>query len=527
MDRDAAIIFGVAIVVGALFGAIYVVGLQQSSPELPGTVNEPPPTDVPPSIIESIRDDPPSPRFSEEALAPDRPDVPENEVLQPPEPGADDILEPPVVDPESCIGMEFVSPPSNVTAGEAFTLVFHEWASTPDYQGDVLNFIFISPADSEDVIVRVPLQYGQPPFRNIDVEMTDGDGYVFGPILDLSRDGESLLGYTWTPRQSEEWWLPIDMSILEPGEYVISMAAYDVRTCVKVAEDISIDLEVADGISAGNERYFTNVSTNGLDMGMVTNTTYRFDITADATPRYLQLLKDSLRKEPGGTSCHIDESDAAFSWRLDLFDTDASDLRYSHYLRGYFVGDPANEGFPGTRTPEPIDGGVRLALGSAPMAHAYSAYGMGQQYWDCNTTFSDAAMWNATMECAIFFTVAGTYEGELYLVGPERKDASERLPVRITVTGGESREDGPPDRYEVPDGAPNETPSGPTAPMAPNDTSAPPEEPEPERPQETPPAPSPPPVMPEDDGSDGSEETLPDEHDEEETLPPPSDNVTG
>ncbi|HOQ26784.1 MAG TPA: hypothetical protein PLF76_08595, partial [Methanomassiliicoccaceae archaeon] len=76
MDRDAAIIFGVAIVVGALFGAIYVVGLQQSSPELPGTVNEPPPTDVPPSIIESIRDDPPSPRFSEEALAPDRPDVP-------------------------------------------------------------------------------------------------------------------------------------------------------------------------------------------------------------------------------------------------------------------------------------------------------------------------------------------------------------------------------------------------------------------------------------------------------------------
>ncbi len=149
------------------------------------------------------------------------------------------------------------------------------------------------------------------------------------------------------------------------------------------------------------------------------------------------------------------------------------------------------------------------------------------RYWDCNTTFSDAAMWNATMECAIFFTVAGTYEGELYLVGPERKDASERLPVRITVTGGESREDGPPDRYEVPDGAPNETPSGPTAPMAPNDTSAPPEEPEPERPQETPPAPSPPPVMPEDDGSDGSEETLPDEHDEEETLPPPSDNVTG
>ena len=327
--------------------------------------------------------------------------------------------------------------------------------------------------------------------------MTDGDGYVFGPILDLSRDGESLLGYTWTPRQSEEWWLPIDMSILEPGEYVISMAAYDVRTCVKVAEDISIDLEVADGISAGNERYFTNVSTNGLDMGMVTNTTYRFDITADATPRYLQLLKDSLRKEPGGTSCHIDESDAAFSWRLDLFDTDASDLRYSHYTRTYFVGDPANEMYPGTKTPEPIDGGVRLDLGSAPMAHAYSAYGMGQQYWDCNTTCGDPEPWNATMEAAIYFTRPGTYEGELYIVGPDGEDASERLPVRITVTAGTTEQDDATDRNETPDRVPNETPPGPTVPMAPNETPSSPEI------REQPPG-SPETPAPEDDSGDES-----------------------
>jgi len=509
MDRETAIVFGVVIVIGALFGAIYVIGLQP--PDQTGSVTEPPKVDVPPELIESIRDDPPPPKFSEQ-LAPDRPDVPQNEVLIPPGPGPDDNIEPPQDNPQDCIDMEFVDPPSSVTAGEAFTLKFHEWARTPDYQGNVINFIFITPANSSDVIAQVPLQHGEPPFRNVDIEMRDGDGYAFGPVLDLSKDGESLLGYTWTPRQSAEWWLPIDMSILEPGEYVISMAAYDATTCVRVAEDIAINVDVAEPTAEG-ERYFTNVTADGLDVEMETNTTYYFDITADATPKYLQLLKDSLRQEPNGTSCHLNESETVFSWRLDLNDTEVSDLRYSHYIRYYFVGDPVNEMFPGTRTPEPIDGGVRLALGSAPMVHAYSAYGMGQQYWDCNTTFSDAEPWNATMEGAIYFTKPGTYEGELYIVGPDGKDASERLTVRITVTAGTTEQDDATDRNETPDRVPNETPPGPTVPMAPNETPSSPEIPE--QPPGSPETPAPeddsgdesPPPPDVDDGGDASTPT--------------------
>lgn len=467
MERETAVLFGVAIIIGAIFGAIYAIGLHP--PDQSGSVTEPPKVDVPPELIESIRDDPPLPRFSEEELSPGWPDIPENEVLIPPEPGPDDVLEPPKENPEDCIEMDFVDPPPNVTAGEAFTLKFHERARTPDYHGNVLNFIFITPANSSDVIAQVPLQYGEQPFRNVDIGLSDGDGYSFGPVLDLSKDGETLLGYTWTPRQSEEWWLPIDMSILEPGEYIISMAAYDVTKCVRVAEDIATEIKVTDP-AAEEEWYFTNVTANGLDVEMETNTTYNLDITADATSKYLRLLNDSLRQEPGGPSCHLDQNETAFTWRLDLDDTGASDLRYTHYLRYYFVGDPSVDG-PWTRAPEPIDGGVRLTLGSAPMAHAYSAYGMGQQYYNCSTTFNDAAPWNATMECAIFFTQPGTYHGQLYLVGPDGEDASERLAVSITVTGGLSAEDDSapdPDEETPPAPVPNETPPGPTAPETPD-----------------------------------------------------------
>ena len=467
MERETAVLFGVAIIIGAIFGAIYAIGLQP--PDQSGSVTEPPKVDVPPELIESIRDDPPLPRFSEEELSPGWPDIPENEILMPPEPGPDDVLEPPEENPQDCIEMDFVDPPPNVTAGEAFTLKFHERARTPDYHGNVLNFIFITPANSSDVIAQVPLQYGEQPFRSVDIGLSDGDGYSFGPTLDLSKDGETLLGYTWTPRQSEEWWLPIDMSILEPGEYIISMAAYDVTKCVRVAEDIATEIKVTDP-AAEEEWYFTNVTANGLDVEMETNTTYNLDITADATSKYLRLLNDSLRQEPGGPSCHLDQNETAFTWRLDLDDTGASDLRYTHYLRYYFVGDPSVDG-PWTRAPEPIDGGVRLTLGSAPMAHAYSAYGMGQQYYNCSTTFNDAAPWNATMECAIFFTQPGTYHGQLYLVGPDGEDASERLAVSITVTGGLSAEDDSapdPDEETPPAPVPNETPPGPTAPETPD-----------------------------------------------------------
>lgn len=479
MERETAVLFGVAIIIGAIFGAIYAIGLHP--PDQSGSVTEPPKVDVPPELIESIRDDPPLPRFSEEELSPGWPDIPENEVLIPPEPGPDDALEPPEENPQDCIEMDFVDPPPNVTTGEAFTLKFHERARTPDYHGNVLNFIFITPANSSDVIAQVPLQYGEQPFRNVDIGLSDGDGYSFGPILDLSKDGETLLGYTWTPRQSEEWWLPIDMSILEPGEYIISMAAYDVTKCVRVAEDIATEIKVTDP-AAEEEWYFTNVTANGLDVEMETNTTYNLDITADATSKYLRLLNDSLRQEPGGPSCHLDQNETAFTWRLDLDDTGASDLRYTHYLRYYFVGDPSVDG-PWTRAPEPIDGGVRLTLGSAPMAHAYSAYGMGQQYYNCSTTFNDAAPWNATMECAIFFTQPGTYHGQLYLVGPDGEDASERLAVSITVTGGQTSEipvpqptgepeDGPaPSTPEPSDPTPPSEPSPPAE--VPNETSAP------------------------------------------------------
>jgi hypothetical protein len=498
MERETAVLFGVAIIIGAIFGAIYAIGLQP--PDQSGSITEPPKVDVPPELIESIRDDPPLPRFSEEELSPGWPDIPENGMLTPPEPGPDDVLEPPEEKPQDCIEMDFVDPPPNVTAGEAFTLKFHERAHTPDYHGDVLNFIFITPANSSDVIAQVPLQYGEHPFRNVDIGLSDGDGYSFGPILDLSKDGETLLGYTWTPRQSEEWWLPIDMSILEPGEYIISMAAYDVTKCVRVAEDIATEIKVTDP-AAEEEWYFTNVTANGLDVEMETNTTYNFDITADATSKYLRLLNDSLRQEPGGPSCHLDQNETAFTWRLDLDDAGASDLRYTHYLCYYFVGDPSVDG-PWTRTPEPIDGGVRLTLGSAPMAHAYSAYGMGQQYYNCSTTFIDAAPWNATMECAIFFAQPGTYHGQLYLVGPDGEDASERLAVSITVTGGPPAEDDSspvPDEETPPAPVPNETPPGPTAPETPD------------QPQDTPPtAPEPPPT------------SLPQVNETDEPASPPS-----
>lgn len=494
MNREMAIVVGAAVIIVALFGAIFIVGLQPA--DRSDSVTEPPDVDVPPELIESIRDDPPPPRFSD-ALSPGPTDVPENEALMPPEPGPNDVLEPPKEDPQGCIEMEFADPPTNVTAGEAFTLKFHEWARTPDYKGNVTNFIFITPANSSDVVAQVPLQHGEP-FRNIAIEMSDGDGYAFGPVLDLSPDGETLLGYTWTPRQGAEWWLPIDMSILKPGEYVISMAAYDSTTCVRVAKDIAIDVEVRER-PAGP--YFTNVAANGLDVEMETNTTYNFDITADATPRYLQLLNDSLVKEPNGTSCHLNQKETVFTWRLDLDGAEASDLRYSHFLRGYFVGDPANEGFPGTRTPEPIDGGVRLTLGSAPMAHAYSAYGMGQQYWDCKTTFDDAAPWNATMECAIYFTEPGAYHGELYLVGPGNETASEKVAVSITVS---AKDNVPPEKGTP---APNETAPGP-APTEPNETPSPL--------QETTPAPEPP-VLP---GPNGS-------NDVERPPPPPPDGKEG
>ncbi len=498
MERETAILFGVVIVIGALFGAIYALGLQPA--DQTGSVTEPPKVDVPPELIESIRDDPPPPRFSDETLSPGVTDIPENEALMPPEPGPDDVLKPPEKNPQGCIEMELAGPPSNVTAGEAFTLKFHQWARTPDYKGNVTNFIFITPANSSDVLVQVPLQHGQPPFRNVDIAMSDGDRYAFGPVLDLSPDGETLLGYTWTPRQGAEWWLPIDMSILKPGEYVISMAAYDATTCVRVAKDVAIDIEVRER-PAGP--YFTNVAANGLDVEMETNTTYFFDITADATPRYLQLLNDSLVKEPGGPSCYLNQNETVFSWRLDLKGAEASDLRYSHYLRYYFVGDPANAMYPGTRTPEPVDGGVRLTLGSAPMAHAYSAYGMGQQYYDCEATFDDAAPWNATMECAIYFTQPGTYHGELYLVGPDNETASDKVAVTMTVTA-KAAEDGAPPEEETP--APNVTP-GP-API-PNET--PPSPDAPDQPQETPA----PPVLPGPNGSDDVEQPPP---------PPPDGN---
>jgi hypothetical protein len=474
MERETAVLFGVAIIIGAIFGAIYAIGLQP--PDQSGSVTEPPKVDVPPELIESIRDDPPLPRFSEEELSPGWPDIPENEILMPPEPGPDDALEPPEENPQDCIEMEFVDPPPNVTAGEAFTLKFHERARTPDYHGNVLNFIFITPANSSDVIAQVPLQYGEQPFRSVDIGLSDGDGYSFGPTLDLSKDGETLLGYTWTPRQSEEWWLPIDMSILEPGEYIISMAAYDVTKCVRVAEDIATEIKVTDP-AAEEEWYFTNVTANGLDVEMETNTTYNLDITADATSKYLRLLNDSLRQEPNGTLCHLNENDTAFSWRLDLKGADVSDMRYSHFLRAYFVGDPADEGFPGTRTPESIDGGIRLSLGAAPMAHAYSAYGMGQQYYNCSTTFSDTAPWNATMEGAIFFSQPGTYHGQLYLVGPDGEDASERLAVSITVTGGQTSEIPVPQPTGEPENGPAPSIPEPSAPTPPSEPSPPAEVP--------------------------------------------------
>lgn len=520
MERETVAVFGVAIAIGALFGAIFVIGMQP--PEQSGSVIEPPSVDVPPELIESIRDDPPPPRFSERP-SPDWPDMPENERLTPPEPGPDDKMEPPEENPQGCIEMEFVDPPSNVTAGEAFTLKFHEWSRTPDYQGNVINFIFITGANSSDVMAQVPLQYGEPPFRYVDIELSDGDGYAFGPVLDLSKDGRSLLGYTWTPRQSTEWWMPIDMSILEPGEYVVSMAAYDATTCVRVAKDIAISLDVTEP-TAQEELYFTNVTANGLDVEMGANTTYGFDITADATPKYLQLLNDSLRQEPNGTSCHLNENDTVFSWRLDLEGAEVSDLRYSHFLRGYFVGDPANEMYPGTRTPEPINGGVRLTLGSAPMAHAYSAYGMGQQYWDCNTTFNDAEPWNATMEGAIYFTTPGTYVGELYIVGPDGKDASERLTVRITVATGPDAENGVPGQDDGAPDTPNEMPA-PPGPTVPNDT--PPTPPGPVRPNDTP-VPSETPEQPrETPPSDPEPDLSTSEDDPNRSEPPSNEDVEG
>jgi hypothetical protein len=367
-------------------------------------------------------------------------------------------------------------------------------------------------------MAQVPLQYGEPPFRYVDIELRDGDGYAFGPVLDLSKDGESLLGYTWTPRQGAEWWIPIDMNILEPGEYVIGMVAYDSTTCVRLARDIAIDIEVTEP-TADEEPYFTNVTANGLDVEMETNTTYKFDITADATPKYLQLLNESLIQEPGGPSCHLNQNETVFSWRLDLDSADVSDLRYSHYLRGYFVGDPANEMYPGTRTPASVNGGIRLTLGSAPMVHAYSAYGMGQQYWDCNTTFSDAGQWNATMEGAIYFSAPGTYEGELYIVGQDGQNASERLPVRITVAQGPSA-DGVPADDDVPDAPPNQTPA-PSEPTVPNDT---PPMPPASEPSETPAPPSEAPEQPRETPSPPDPEPSPSNENGDPELPPPSDD---
>jgi len=244
MDRETVILFGAVVIIGALFGAIYAVGLQPSLPDRSGGVTTPLDVDIPPEVIIDLRDDPPPPRFSAKPLTPDRPQFPPNEMLEPPPPGPNDIIEPPSDNPEDCIAMEFVSPPANATAGEAFALLLHEHARTPDYKGNVINFLSISPAGSKDVIAQVPLQHGEPPFRSVDVEMTDGDGHAYGPLLDLSSNGKDLLGYTWTPRQGAEWWLPIDLSLLEAGEYTISMAAYDSTTCVRIAEDIAITIEV-------------------------------------------------------------------------------------------------------------------------------------------------------------------------------------------------------------------------------------------------------------------------------------------
>lgn len=501
MNRDSVILIATVAIIAIIFGAVFVLGLQQAVPDRSGEVAAPIDADVPPEVIEGIRDDPPPVRYSEGALTPDRPDAPPNEVLVPPEPSPDDVTKPPAEDPESCVTMEFVSPPSTATANEAFTLLFHERVRTPFYKGDVINFIFISPAKSNDLVVQVPLQHGKEPFRNVDVKLSDGDGYAWGPVLDLSLDGKQLLGFTWTPRQSAGWWLPIDLSILEPGEYTISMAAYDAGTCVKVAEDIATKIEVEERAAEGP--FFTNVSADGLDAEMETDTTYYFDITADATPRYLELLNDSLVREPNGSSCHLNEKETVFSWRLDLEGANASDIKYTHYMRTYFVGDPGHDG-PWVKTPDPIDGGVRLDLGNAPMAHSYSAYGMGQHHYDCNTTFDDAELWNASMECAVYFTTPGTYHGELYLVGPDGEEASERVEVTITVL---AKEELPPEPVEEAPPAPE-----PVAPEEPEETPVmpepevpAPEEPEaPTTPQLPPPPDEQPPDAPPDNTSDVS-----------------------
>lgn len=477
MNRETVILVGVAAVIVAIFGAVFVIGLQPPSPERAGGVTAPLDVDIPPETIVEIRDDPPKPRYSDDPLAPDRPEVPPNEVLDPPDPSPGDVTEPPAENPEDCVSMELVPSRSNVTAGEPFTVVLNERARTPEYKGNVTNFLLISPAASKDVVVQVPLQHGERPFRNIEVNMSDRDGYTYGALLDLSPDGETLLGYTWTPRQGAEWWLPIDISILEPGEYTVSVVAYDAETCVRVAEDVAVTIEVKEKAAVAEGPFFTGVTANGLNASMETDTTYHFDIGADATPRYLELLNDSLVREPGGPSCHLNENGTVFSWRLDLEGANASDLLYSHYMRYYFVGDPGAGG-PWAMTPEPIDGGVRLDLGAAPMAHSYSAYGMGQQYYDCNTTFDDAERWNASMGCAIHFTTPGTYRGELYLVGPDNETASEKLEVTITVT---AKAEPPPEETPPEETLPSPEP---VTPDEPNETPTPIQPPAPESPEE-------------------------------------------
>ncbi len=192
----------------------------------------------------------------------------------------------------------------------------HEKNNKPQYRGNVTNIITISGADASMVTSFVWLEHQGTPSYAVPSFVTydDHDGVTSGCLLDLSHDGIHSLGYTWTPRQSSEWWLPINLAIDKAGTFTITITAYDAATGTQLCQSISITIIIS--VNGGNggtgtQYIYDNIAVDGWYAGqkvpetnfadmvhydddqLKTGTDYYLLLSADLTDYGLQYIRDN------------------------------------------------------------------------------------------------------------------------------------------------------------------------------------------------------------------------------------------
>jgi hypothetical protein len=278
----------------------------------------------PPMLKTSLDDDQPLPD-------PNPVSVPENSNKVPPPPGPNDLLSPPP-DAANTVALDWATtPPSSYDVNTCLSLNLHQKINNPEYRGNVTNVIIIKGTESSDVTGFVWIEHVGVPSYSIPcyLDWLDHDGASSACLLGLSVDGVRSIGYSWTPRQASEWWLPINIAINKAGTFTITIAAYDSATGTKLCVALTITITIGEGddktylwerpningmwtnasVQRGPYGYYAGgpipieptYSGRG-GSGLETETLYYFSVSAPATVKGMEWFKSNLELvDPGFT----------------------------------------------------------------------------------------------------------------------------------------------------------------------------------------------------------------------------------